>query len=57
MKLHEDVNAFRALVEDIHNKTGYRNDVLEKYYYVVLILSELAAKQKDGRFESYFIYT
>lgn len=48
MKLHQDVNAFRVLIEDIHNKTGYRTDVLEKDYYVVLILSELAAKQKDG---------
>lgn len=48
MKLHQDNNAFRVLIEDIHNKTGYRTDVLEKDYYVVLILSELAAKQNDG---------
>lgn len=48
MKLHQDVNAFRVLIEDIHNKTGYRTDILEKDYYVVLILSELAAKQHDG---------
>ncbi len=48
MKLHQDTNAFRVLIEDIHKKTGYRTDVLEKDYYVVLILSELAEKQKDG---------
>lgn len=48
MRLHQDKNAFRVLIEDIHEKTGYRADVLEKDYYVVLVLSELAAKQQDG---------
>lgn len=48
MNLHQDTNAFRVLIEDIHNRTGYRTDVLEKDYYVVLVLSELAVKQKDG---------
>lgn len=48
MKLHEDRDAFRVLIEDIHNRTGYRSDVLEKDYYVVLILSELAEKQQNG---------
>lgn len=45
MKLHHDVQAFQVLIEDIHQKTGYRTDVLEKDYYVVLILSELSAGQ------------
>lgn len=48
MKLHQDINAFYVLIDDIHSRTGYRTDVLEKDYYVVLILSELAAKQADG---------
>ncbi len=48
MKLHQDIDAFRILIEDIHNKTGYRTDVLEKDYYVVLMLAELAKKQNDG---------
>ena len=48
MKLHLDRDAFGVLLEDIHSKTGYRTDVLEKDYYVVLILSELAEMQKDG---------
>ena len=48
MNLHMDSDAFRVLIENIHNKTGYRSDVLEKDYYVVLILSELAEKQNDG---------
>lgn len=44
MKLHEDANAFRVLLNDIHDRTGYRLDVLEKDYYVTLILEELAKK-------------
>ena len=46
MKLHQDVNAFRVLLDHIHERTGYRTDVLEKDYYVVLMLRELAEKQK-----------
>lgn len=38
MKLHEDKDAFGLLLENIHDKTGYRTDVLEKDYYVLLIL-------------------
>lgn len=48
MRLHNDKDAFIVLLEDIHDKTGYRLDVLEKDYYVVLILKELAKKQSDG---------
>lgn len=48
MKLHQDKDAFRVLLDDVHTKTGYRADVLEKDYYVVLILEELAGMQKDG---------
>ena len=48
MKLHEDKIAFRVLLEQIHERTGYRTDVLEKDYYVVLMLKELAAKQQTG---------
>ena len=53
MKLHQDKNAFRVLLEHIHERTGYRTDVLEKDYYVVLMLRELAEKQKDG-LQAYF---
>lgn len=48
MKLHLDKNAFRVLIESIQEKTGYRSDVLEKDYYVVLMLEELAEKQSTG---------
>ena len=46
MKLHEDKNSFLALLSTIHNVTGIRQDILEKDYYVCLILEELAEKQK-----------
>ena len=48
MQLHLDPNAFRVLIERIHEETGYRTDVLEKDYYVVLMLKELAKLQDDG---------
>ncbi len=48
MNLHFDKEAFAVLINSIHNRTGYRTDVLEKDYYVVLILEELANKQLDG---------
>jgi len=48
MNLHQDKDAFRVLLDDLNLKTGYRTDVLEKDYYVVLILKELAGMQKDG---------
>ena len=48
MKLHLDQEAFRVLIDTIHTQTGYRGDVLEKDYYVSLILKELAGKQSNG---------
>ena len=42
MNLHLDRLAFRVLISSIHERTGYREDVLEKDYYVTLILKELA---------------
>ena len=48
IRLHEDKTAFRVLLERTHERTGYRTDILEKDYYVVLILTELADKQSAG---------
>lgn len=48
MRLHEDINAFRVLIDDIQKRTRYRSDVLEKDNYVVLILEELAGLQAEG---------
>ncbi|MBQ8767698.1 MAG: hypothetical protein IJZ16_12955 [Clostridia bacterium] len=41
------------LIDDIHKRTGYRTDVLEKDYYVVLILKEVADEQANG-LQAYF---
>ena len=48
MKLHKNEDAFKTLIEVVNNETGHRRDVLEKDYYVVLLLQELAEKQKEG---------
>lgn len=48
MNLHLDKEAFRFLLEDVHERTGFRTDVLEKDYYVTLILKELSEKQSNG---------
>ena len=47
MMLHEDRYAFLALLNQIHEVSGIRLDILEKDYYVSLLLRELAEKQKD----------
>lgn len=54
MKLHKDKDAFSFLIEKIHEKTGYRSDVIEKDYYVVLILEELAKFQEKKELKAYF---
>ncbi len=48
MKLHLDKDAFGVLINNVHSRTGFRTDVLEKDYYVMLILEELAKKQQEG---------
>ena len=40
------------LILNINSRTGIRNDILEKDYYVCLILKELASKQKE--LQAYF---
>ncbi|HIV79727.1 MAG TPA: nucleotidyl transferase AbiEii/AbiGii toxin family protein [Candidatus Avanaerovorax faecigallinarum] len=45
MKLHEDRYAFLTIIGIIHEASGIRSDVLEKDYYVSMLLKELAEKQ------------
>ena len=45
MKLHLDSDAFRVLIEQVSENTGYRQDVIEKDYYVSMLLQELAQFQ------------
>ena len=47
MKLHKDKDAFQALLSTISEKTGIREDIIEKDYYLTLLLSELASWQAE----------
>ena len=47
MKLHLEPLAFETLLLDAFERTGIRADIIEKDYYVTLLLKELAEKQKD----------
>ena len=46
MRLHENKDAFLYVLNSVNERTGIRIDILEKDYYVTLILEELADKQK-----------
>lgn len=47
MKLHVDRAAFLVILDHISERTGIRKDIIEKDYYVVLMLFELASKQAE----------
>jgi len=47
MKLHKDRDAFQALLSVVSGKTGIREDIVEKDYYLTLLLSELAERQTE----------
>ncbi len=46
MKLHKDRFSFLNIIGLIHDITGIREDILEKDYYVTLLLKELSEKQE-----------
>ena len=48
MTLQNEKDAFRVLIEQVSEDTGYRRDVIEKDYYVTLVLRELAQFQSEG---------
>ena len=50
MKLHKDKLAMELLITNISEKTGVRRDVLEKDYYVTLLLKELTTKENQNIF-------
>lgn len=52
MRLHNDRDAFGVLLDSVSERTGIRMDILEKDYYVTLLLSELAEKQ--AKLPAYF---
>ncbi len=45
MNIHQDRDAFQGLLSDISYRTGIRNDIVEKDYYLTLLLWELSQKQ------------
>lgn len=45
MRLHEDRDAFQALLSAIGERTGIREDIIEKDYYLTMLLRELSEKQ------------
>ncbi len=47
MNLHRDKDSFEAILLEIEQNTGVRADILEKDYYVTLILNELSMKQDE----------
>lgn len=47
MKLHMDRFSFLNIIGLVHGISGIREDILEKDYYVTLLLKELSEKQKN----------
>lgn len=52
MKLHLNREVFREFIDTLNTRTGVALDIIEKDYYVCLILEELSKKQKE--LKSYF---
>ena len=48
MKLHLDKIAFEQIIDEVATQHGVRRDVLEKDYYVTLLLLELAKQENQG---------
>lgn len=48
MNLHLDRAAFELIIDEVANSSGVRRDVLEKDYYVTLMLKELADRPHQG---------
>ena len=38
MKIHLDKDSFYTSIKNIHERSGYRMDIIEKDYYVTMIL-------------------
>lgn len=47
MKLHEDKELFGEFLREIYNRTGIDLDILEKDYFVCMVLKEIALKQSE----------
>ncbi len=47
MNLHLNKELFRDIIDTLNTKTGIAIDIIEKDYYVCLILEELSKKQNE----------
>lgn len=47
MNLHQDKDAFKALLSDVSRRAGIRSDIVEKDYYLTLLLWELSQRQHN----------
>ena len=47
MNLHRDKDAFKAILSDISRRAEIRSDIVEKDYYLTLLLWELSQRQQD----------
>ena len=47
MKLHLNKELFKDMIDTLNTRTGIAIDIIEKDYYVCLILSELSKKQDE----------
>ena len=45
MNLHVNKELFRDMIDTLNTRTGIAIDIIEKDYYVCLILNELSKKQ------------
>lgn len=47
MNLHQDRDAFKALLSDVSQRCEIRSDIIEKDYYLTLLLCELSQRQHE----------
>lgn len=47
MNLHRDKDAFKAILSDISRRAEIRSDIVEKDYYLTLLLWEMSQRQQD----------
>ena len=48
MRLHEDKDVFKLIIDRVSSLSGINKDILEKDYYVTLLLEELSKKDNQG---------
>lgn len=48
MELHLDRVAFDTIITNVSNRSNIRRDILEKDYYITLILKELSGREHQG---------